>query len=86
MAPSEGGAKRRWHREREEQRGGDSKTPKVTKFDGMFEGGVSDVLRQQRGGRGSEEVEVMQGLFQSGVDLDVLLLGLTESLWKKDRR
>lgn len=58
----------------------------------LKEGGVSDVLRQQRGaaggggGTGSEEVEVMQGLFQSGVDLDVLLFGLTESLWKKDSR
>lgn len=57
----------------------------------LKEGGVSDVLRQQRGGAGgggtgSEEVEVMQGLFQSGVDLGVLLLGITESLWKKDSR
>lgn len=55
----------------------------------LKETGVSDVLRQQRGrggGTGSEEVEVMQGLFQSGVDLGILLLGLTESLWKKNSR
>lgn len=55
----------------------------------LKEGGVNDGLRQQReggAGTGSEQVEVMQGLFQSGIDLDILLLGLTESLCKKDRR
>lgn len=54
----------------------------------LKEGGVNDGLRQQRGGgagTGSEQVEVMHGLFQSGIDFDILLLGLTESLCKKDR-
>lgn len=57
------------------------------KFAAMFERGRSLMSSGSRGGGaggGSEEVEVMQGLVQSGRDLDVLLPGLTESLWKKE--